>query len=166
MICCATINDIDSLLKITSACAQHMEIRNIFQWNSYYPNSKVFEADIKRKELYLYKIHYEVVGCIVVSSLMDEAYKPVKWLTPSVGNIYIHRLAVHPEYQGNGIARKLMDFAEEKSKAEKRTSIRLDTFSKNYRNQKFYEQRGYKKLENIFFPNQSEHPFYCYELIL
>jgi len=166
MICNATIEDIDTLLKITSACAIHMETQNIFQWNSHYPNAKAFEDDIKRKELFIYKIKGEVIGCISISTLMDTVYKPVRWLTPSGNNIYIHRLAVHPEYQGKGIARKLMDFAEEKSRVEKRTSVRLDTFSKNHRNQRFYEQRGYEKLENIFFPKQSEHPFYCYELIL
>lgn len=166
MICSATINDIDSLLQITSACAQHMENQNIFQWNSHYPNANAFEEDIKRKELFVYKINGDVIGCVSVSTLMDDVYKPVNWLTPSVNNIYIHRLAVHPDYQGMGIARKLMDFAEEKSIVEKRTSVRLDTFSKNLRNQKFYEQRGYKRLETIFFPKQSDHPFYCYELIL
>ena len=45
-------------------------------------------------------------------------------------------------------------------------SVRLDTFSQNKRNQKFYEARGYKKLENIYFPKQSTHPFNCYELVL
>ena len=41
-----------------------------------------------------------------------------------------------------------------------------DTFSKNLRNIKFYEIRGYVKLENIFLPNQSEYPFHCYEKII
>jgi len=45
-------------------------------------------------------------------------------------------------------------------------SIRLDTFSKNPRNIKFYEIRGYIKLGNIFLPDQSEDPFYCYEKII
>ncbi len=45
-------------------------------------------------------------------------------------------------------------------------SIRLDTFSKNIRNQKFYELHGYNKLGDIYFPDQSENPFYSYELVL
>ena len=46
------------------------------------------------------------------------------------------------------------------------TSVRLDTFSKNLKNQKFYERRGYVKLESIYYPLQSDSPFYCYELLL
>jgi ribosomal protein S18 acetylase RimI-like enzyme len=60
----------------------------------------------------------------------------------------------------------LISFAETYAISNEFNSIRLDTFSKNLRNQKFYELRGYKRLEEIKFPNQSEHPFYCYELVL
>ena len=45
-------------------------------------------------------------------------------------------------------------------------SVRLDTFSKNKRNLKFYESRGYHRLDEIYFPKQSKFPFYSYELIL
>ena len=59
-----------------------------------------------------------------------------------------------------------MDFAENYAITNRAASIRLDTFSKNLGNQMFYETRGYKRLGNIYFPKQSEHPFYCYELVL
>jgi ribosomal protein S18 acetylase RimI-like enzyme len=59
----------------------------------------------------------------------------------------------------------MMDYAEDYSKKNNYTSARLDTFSQNKRNQKIYESRGYQKLGNIYFPKQSEHPFYCYELV-
>ena len=97
---------------------------------------------------------------------MDDEYIPVSWLTPNENNLYVHRLAVHPEFQGKGFAQKLMDYAENYAKTNSFASIRLDTFSKNERNQKFYEVRGYQRLENIMFPKQSKYPFYCYELVL
>ena len=74
-------------------------------------------------------------------------------------------MAIHPEHQRKGYAKKLMDFAEATAKENNATSVRLDTFSQNHRNQKFYEARGYQKLESIYFPKQSKHPFYCYELV-
>ena len=107
-----------------------------------------------------------VIGCITISNLMDEEYYPDSWLTPNGNNIYIHKLATHPDHQGKGYAQKLMTFAENYSKENKYKSIRLDTFSQNKRNQDFYEIRGYKRLGKIFFPKQSEHPFYSYELVL
>jgi ribosomal protein S18 acetylase RimI-like enzyme len=162
----ATLEDIETIVEITKACAKFLIASGIFQWNETYPNKTAFENDIKRGELYVFENSSRMIGCIVVSTLMDLEYNPVKWLTPNNNNIYIHRLAVHPNFQGHGYARILMDFAEELAIKNNYSSIRLDTFSKNKRNQKFYELRGYKKLGEIFFPNQSEFPFYCYELIL
>ena len=167
MIYNASSEDIDSVLEITSACTLHMINGGIFQWNEFYPSRKAFEKDVARNELYVAKtVEKKIIGCVAISSLMDNEYKPIQWLTPNHDNSYVHRLAVHPNHQGKGIARKLMDFAEEKAQKESKLSVRLDTFSKNLRNQKFYEQRGYQRLGNVYFPKQSEHPFYCYELVL
>ena len=159
-------SDIDRILKITKACAIHMINKDIYQWNEHYPNKSAFKKDVVRGELYVLEIDQTVLGCIVMSTLMDEEYIPVKWLTPNQNNLYVHRLAIHPEQQGKGYAQKLMDFAEQFAIENNYASIRLDTFSQNKRNQLFYELRGYKKLEDIYFPRQSEYLFHCYELIL
>ena len=162
----ANHNDIDAILKMTSACANYMISKGIYQWNDIYPSRSAFENDIKRDELYVLENDSKLIGCIVISTFMDQEYIPVKWLTKNKNNIYIHRLAVHPDLQGKGYAQKLMDYAKTHAIENNYTSIRLDTFSQNPRNQKFYELRGYKRLGNIYFPKQSEHPFYCYELVL
>lgn len=166
MIRCAKILEIVDILELTKACAKHMEKKGIFQWNEVYPSKLAFEKDVSRKELFVLESENNIIGCITITTFMDEEYIPVKWLTPNENNIYIHRLAIKPEYQGKGHAQQLMDFAENYACDKGYISIRLDTFSQNKRNQKFYEQRGYQKLENIYFPKQSDYPFYCYELVL
>ena len=166
MIRLGKLEDIEQINLIAKACAMHMINNSIYQWNDHYPNPKIFKKDIERNELYVYELENTILGCIVITTIVDTEYIPVKWLTPNNKNIYVHRLAIHPDYQGKGYAQELMDFAEKFAKATNYTSIRLDTFSKNKRNQLFYELRGYKKLEEIYFLNQSEYPFYCYELVL
>jgi len=166
MIRLGKLEDIEQINLIAKACAMHMINNSIYQWNDHYPNPKIFKKDIGRNELYVYELENTILGCIVITTIVDTEYIPVKWLTPNNKNIYVHRLAIHPDYQGKGYAQELMDFAEKFAKATNYTSIRLDTFSKNKRNQLFYELRGYKKLEEIYFLNQSEYPFYCYELVL
>lgn len=166
MIRLAKIQDLDEILSLTKACAAAMTAQGIHQWNQHYPNLDAFKLDVSRRELYVLEKDAKIVGIVVISSLMDAEYEPVKWLTPSGNNVYIHRLAVHPEQQRQGLARSLMDFAEAQAKNSGVHSVRLDTFSQNQRNQRFYEQRGYTRLGNIYFLKQSEHPFYCYELVL
>ena len=162
----ALIEDIDNLLKITKSCAVNLTTQKIYQWNDIYPNKQAFINDFKRDELYVLELNHTIIGCITISTLMDEEDFPIKWLTPDTNNIYIHRLAVHPEYQGKGFAQELMTFAENYAKKNHFVSVRLDTFSQNPKNLKFDELRNYKRLGEIYFPKQSHHPFYCYELIL
>ena len=166
MIRLAKAEDIDVLMNVCKACAKYMISNGIYQWNEHYPSKKAFINDVKRNELYVLEVENTVIGSIVISTYIDEEYIPIKWLTPNNKNIYIHRVAIHPEHQGKGFAQQLMDYAEKYAIENNYTSIRLDTFSQNKRNQKFYELRGYKRLGNIYFPKQSEHPFYCYELVL
>ncbi len=162
----AKIPEIPEILAIAQACAAFMAEQGIYQWNAYYPSLKIFEEDLFRNELYVFEEKDIVLGTVTMSAKMDIEYGNVDWLTPTSRHIYIHRLAVHPRKQGNGYARQIMDFAEAYARDQGVVSIRLDTFSQNKRNQKFYEQRGYSKLGDVYFPQQSEFPFYCYELVL
>jgi len=162
----AKISQIPEILTMTDACRIAMEAKGIYQWTTEYPSKVVFENDIKRNELYVLLHEQSIIGCIVISLFMDDEYRSVDWLTKNAKNYYIHRLAVHPNFQGLGFAQRLMDFGENFARENNALSVRLDTFSQNKRNQKFYEQRGYTKLGDIFFPKQSEHPFHCYELVL
>lgn len=166
MIRYANVSEIPDILHIARRCAALMAKNGIYQWNEAYPSMDIFENDIERNELYILKQSNKIVGTIVISTFMDDEYVPVQWLTPNSKNAYVHRLAVDPELQGKGFAQKLMDFAEARSREDGFASVRLDTFSQNKRNQKFYEKRGYQKLEDIYYPKQSEHPFHCYELVL
>jgi ribosomal protein S18 acetylase RimI-like enzyme len=159
-------SEIHRLIEITRACARKMIEEGICQWNESYPHPEAFLTDIEREELFVLISGEEVAGCIVISTLKDEVYEPVSWLSEDGNNYYVHRLAIHPDYQHQGMAKTLMDFAESFARKHNGDSIRLDTFSKNKRNQRFYEARGYTKLEEIYFPKQSEFPFYCFELLL
>ena len=166
MIRAGEIFDIDAILNITKSCALHMIQNNIYQWNEHYPDRGSFISDAENQELYVNVINGKVIACISLCTHMDEVYLPVKWKTKNDNNLYIHRLAVHPNFQKKGIGKILMDFAENYARKKKFASVRLDTFSVNKRNLKFYESRGYQRLGGIYFPKQSEFPFYCYELIL
>ncbi len=162
----AALPDLPKIKSLTEACAITMQKHGIFQWNEHYPSLERLENDINNKELYVLSVKGQIAGTIVLSNHMDEEYIPIEWLTENSHNLYIHRLATHPLYWGQGYGQKLMDFAEAYAREQNFISVRLDTFSQNKRNQKFYDSRGYEKLGDIFFPKQSKHPFHCYELVL
>lgn len=162
----AIVKDITPVKRITEACARHMIANGIYQWNEHYPDLAVLKKDINQESLYVYEIENEIIGCVMFSFEMDDFYSAIDWLTPNKKQLYVHRLAVHPEQQGKGIARELMDFGEQLAKENNCLSVRLDTFSKNPRNNRFYNARDYKKVGEVFFEQKSPHPFYCYEKVL
>jgi ribosomal protein S18 acetylase RimI-like enzyme len=162
----AKASEIVQLISMTKSCAAHMINQDIYQWNEDYPNITAFENDFNRGELYVLYVSEILVGFITISTFKDTEYDAISWLTEDAKQYYIHRLAVAPAFQKQGYAKQLMDFAEAFAASNAALSLRLDTFSQNKRNQRFYENRGYQRLGSIYFPNQSEHPFYCYEFIL
>ena len=162
----ALISDLETVKSLTEACAKKMISDGIFQWNDHYPSKEIFRKDIEEESLYVWDDKNQIKGCIMFSPEKDEVYNSTKWLTQDNKNIYVHRLAVHPKFQKKGIGNKLMNFAESIAKKLNFISIRLDTFSQNKSNNKFYESRGYQKLGDVFFRKQSEFPFHCYEKIL
>jgi ribosomal protein S18 acetylase RimI-like enzyme len=107
----ANLNDLRIILDITKACAKLMISKNIFQWNESYPSLETFKKDVINQSLYVIENNKEVIGCLVISDHMDEFYYKVKWLTPNTKNGYLHRLAIHPDHQRKGFAKKLMKYA-------------------------------------------------------
>lgn len=162
----ADITDLKEIKSLTEACAKAMILKKIYQWNEHYPSLEKLKEDIEREELFVFLLDKRIIGIIVITAIMDDEYIPIEWLSKTDKNSYIHRLATDPNFWGMGYAQELMDFAEEKARIQGCESVRLDTFSQNKRNQKFYESRGYQRLGSIYFPKQSEHPFYCYELLI
>lgn len=161
----AEIHELPKLKQLTELCAAAMIKKGIFQWNEHYPSIAKLSADIEKKELFVLEKKKEISGMMVITEEMDDEYIPVEWLSKNGLNIYVHRLATHPEIWGKGYGQELMHFAEDHARQNGFESVRLDTFSKNRRNQRFYELRGYQRLGNIYFPKQSDAPFYCYELL-
>ena len=161
------VSEVESIIALTKACGKKLRDSGINQWDEHYPNLESIENDIQTDTLFTYKIGVEIIGIIVLNETQDVEYAEINWLTPrSSKNIIVHRLAVSPLHQGKGIARKIMEFAEDFALKNNYDSIRLDTFSQNPRNQKFYLNRGYKKLGSVYLKYKKEHPYFCYELLL
>ena len=160
-------HEIDSIVALTRACGQHMRDNGIDQWDADYPNQAVIAQDIDTETLFVYREGNEILGIVVLNETQDAEYAQIPWSTSDTDrNIVVHRLAVRPDQQRMGIGRKLMDFAEQWARDNQYDAIRLDTFSQNPRNQRFYLNRGYTDLGSVFLPYKRDFPYFCYELLL
>lgn len=167
MIDLAHLDDLPQINQIMIACRQKMISNDIFQWNEHYPELLEFEKDIKSRDLLAFRLGSKLVGVVMYSTDKDDVYQDIDWIIPDTKHYYVHRLMVHPDYQKKGYGKKLMQFIENKAHKNNISSIRLDTFSQNLGNQKFYQDLGYVRLPfDVYFPKQSDDPFHCYERVL
>lgn len=158
--------DLDAVMEIIQSCTNDMISQKIFQWNDKYPDRETFFNDIENEDLLLLFQDNQLLGCVSVTNKMDDFYSTIDWIAATKKNIYVHRLAIHPKYQGLGYAKRIMNYIENDAIENNYNSIRLDTFSMNKKNNNFYSNIGYEKLGQIYFRDQSDMPFNCYEKCL
>lgn len=163
--------DLDAVLEIVALCIRQMREAGSDQWDEIYPTRAVFEADAQSGALYVLRApnpaggqQTKVIGAVVINDVQADEYSSVAWRFPDPRPFVIHRLCVHPDRQGLGAGRRLMDFAESSAVARGYASIRLDTYTGNPRAVALYEQRGYRPAGFVRFPRRRL-PFLCMELV-
>ncbi|MBL4702970.1 MAG: GNAT family N-acetyltransferase [Flavobacteriales bacterium] len=159
----ASLKDLNSVCTIFKQCAEFMREQGIYQWDANYPNTNEIRENITQSEVWIFKIGHTIVGTITLNEFQSPEYMEIPWRHHSF--LVVHRLAVLPTSQGKGIARILMDHAEQLCISNGKKSIRLDTYSLNPRNLKFYTNRNYQHLGNVHFREMSA-PFLCLEKLL
>ena len=158
----ALSNQKSEIYKLLQACGADMRANGIMQWNENYPLISHVEADIKNGGMYCMMDETKIAGIVVMDENQSPEYKGLAWKWTKTPILVIHRFAVHPSYQKSGIGKKLMDFALDFALKNNYKNIRLDAYSQNERTLKFYLNRGYEKVGEIYFPFRTEH-FNCYE---
>jgi ribosomal protein S18 acetylase RimI-like enzyme len=158
----ANINQLTNIFDIYIKCKEALQQEQIYQWNKNYPTIEILRKDINNGHLYYIKQGRLPIAAINISNIEEPEYSTVAWEDMTGKIQVIHRLAVHPDFQRKGIARNLMDFAEDYAKDNCATSIRLDAYTGNKRVLQFYENRGYIKRGEVHFKGRTL-PFACME---
>lgn len=156
----ASKDDKQIIMNIIQNAIVDMESKGIYQWDSIYPNAEVINNDLDKGILYVYVDSGSIKGIIVLNEHQDKEYEDMDWKLNSGKHLIVHRLCVDPGYQGMGIARLLMNFAEEYGKENGYESIRLDAFMSNKHACSLYEKLGYSTAGIVQFRKGK---FYCFE---
>ena len=157
--------EIGEIMELIAKCVQVMQAGGSDQWNESYPNREVIGLDIECGTLYVYIDNEAIAGIIVLDENQAEQYGEIRWSQEQGRHLIMHRLAVHPEVQGKGIARKLTAFAEEHAVNCGYSSIRLDTYMKNTIALSLYPRLGYERRGEVSFPGRTAN-FPVFEKVL
>ena len=86
---------------------------------------------------------------------IDARLAAVLVLERQADHLLLYSIAIHPAFQGQGLAAKLLAFADECARQAGFEEIRLYTNEKMLRNQAIYARAGYREIGRRPHPNQS-----------
>lgn len=147
----AVDGDKAAVMELFDAVKRDMSDNGIDQWDELYPAVSDVSGDIKDGALTLVRQGKELVAVYTLNKHQDTAYKFGDFKDSSGNYAVLHRLCVKPEYQGMGIAARVLKAIDEEAKKEGFSSIRLDVFTKNPRAVKLYEDAGYRYAGDAYF---------------
>jgi ribosomal protein S18 acetylase RimI-like enzyme len=156
-------SDVKKTLEMFVSITDQLLNQGIDQWNYDYPDFAILNDDVLNGDNFLIKKDDDVAASIVLNNIQDAQYKKIHWRTRNSDILVIHRLGVHPKYQGQGLGKKMCLFAESFGRKYGYKSIRLDAYAGNDISNKLYQSLGYSQANGYCYFRKKAIPFYCFE---
>lgn len=168
----ATNKDIEEIEQIYIAvCRDFTKGKNYPGWKEgIYPTKEEALTGFNKDQLFVFRKDGCIAGTMILNSEHELGYNQVTWNIEAIGKevLVIHTLAIHPDFNHQGLARKLVEFAKEYGKETGRKTIRIDVTDGNLPAIKLYEKLGFTYVDKIDL-DRGDHglPFFLlYEYIL
>ena len=162
-------DDMEEINTFVRNLVQVMNTNGNFQWDATYPLKEHFLEDIRNGELYVYCLKGgkdKVVGVVAVTAAPCPEYSQTKGVDLSIPGVTPHRLGVSLDYQGKGIAKRLLMHADEVCKSKGWRFIRIDTNKVNTVMQRLISSCSFTFKGEITLNKKPGFVFYCYEKML
>ncbi len=133
--------------------------REFCPWNEYYPSYETIDDDLSRDALFVMKENGRIIASISIDK--DDAVEALEcWSKELAPGGELSRLAVSPEMQNRGIARKMATHGMALLKERGFKSIHFLVNRHNKKALQSYSHLGFNKVGECFMYNQE---FLCYE---
>ena len=141
--------DLEPLWALVQRAVAHMNAIGNPQWGEDYPTLSLYRGDLAAGELYVAVNEAgRVLGCACVNGRESPEYAAVPWAyTGPV--LSVHRLAVDPDVQRQGVATALIAHAEALARDRGVKALHVDTYAQNDRMQALFRKRGYVQRGDI-----------------
>jgi ribosomal protein S18 acetylase RimI-like enzyme len=161
----ATPADIPAIMQVVRAVVPLMRSAGNLQWDDDYPNPEAFARDIARTQLWVAELGPRIAGMAALTTDQEPEYADVGWDITAPA-LVVHRLAVHPQFQGLGVASALLQQAEQVAAQRGLPELRVDTNTQNPVTQRLLPKLGYRLVGEIGLAFRPGLRFYCYEKLL
>jgi len=154
--------DLIEILYLLKVCIIDMNRKGLKHWNSAYPDVESIKNDIREGRIYILKDNSVCKGMLTISDEEPLEYKDIQWPEADSKPLYLHRMAIHPKWQGMGLAKLLINFADNFAREKGYTTLRLDVFSPSERARQLYENQDFREI-GVFQAEYQKQPYICYE---
>ena len=154
--------DLIEILYLLKVCTRDMNANGQIFWNSCFPPTESVQSDLANGFIYLTKDKGVCKGMITLNVNEPEEYKDLNLSTSAKKTLYLQNIAVHPRWQGTGIATQMINFAQKFAREQGYDSIRLDIFKQSEQARQLCEKQLFKEVAS-FHADYQKVPFICYE---
>ncbi len=160
----AKMEDLEAVMDVYIACTKKMNEHGLFNWDINYPNHKVIAQNIANGSLFILKDD-GVKGVVCIDENQPVQYGDKAWQLPD-NYICVHRLAINPIFQKQGLAYKAMNEIESWAKDKGYSHVRLDAFGENRGARNLYAKLGYKEMGMVHLQPDNDAEYMCFEKLL
>ena len=161
-----TSADLKEVWPLVQAAVARMNAGGNPQWGPDYPTIGHFAQAIADGELYAACGRGgTILGGAVLNTQQEPCYDDLTGWQASPPALNIHKVAVHPNAQGQGVASALFRYAFSLARERGLASIRMDTYCLNGRMQGLMARHGFHYVGNVHFEGRPL-AFRAYEKLL
>jgi GNAT superfamily N-acetyltransferase len=154
--------DLVEILYLLKVCSRDMNSKGLRFWSSAFPAAEQINQDILDGHVYLVKDKGVCKGMVILDSTEPEDYRQMNLASENSRPLFLYCMAVHPTWQGKGIAGMMIDYAQEMARKSGFTSIRLDIYQTSEDARQLCEKLSFKEIGS-FQANFQRIPYVCYE---
>ncbi|HEY0772382.1 MAG TPA: GNAT family N-acetyltransferase [Sphingobacteriaceae bacterium] len=146
------LSDLEFIYELFEHSIRYQEERGFPVWKNY--DREAIVKDIRERNQYKILLNGET-GIIFSVAYSDK----VIWRERDQGDsIYLHRIVVNPDFKGQKLFGKILDWSIEHAREKGLTSIRMDTWSSNPAIVTYYLSFGFRFIENYVTPDTDALP--------
>lgn len=159
--------DVATILEIIEITRENFRKEFIPQWQGEYPSRDVILTDISNGESYVCEDNGKVVGFCAIIPGKDPSYKNIydgEWKAAG-GYVALHRVALHPNVKGKGVAHMFVGEAVSVAKDLGLFSVKCDTHRKNISMRRMLEKNGFEYCGIIYLCDDGAERFAYQKLV-
>jgi len=168
----AQIEDFDSVVSFYKYLIENTkDMEKYARWiYGQHPTDKMLLEYIEQKAMYLLTREQTIIGAMAVTLIQSEDYHDINWKIDAADDeiAVIHILGINPDYQNQGMGKRMICESKEIAAAESKKAVRLDALASNTPAHQMYRSCGfeYRGKQCLYAENTGWTDFFFFECLI